>query len=66
MSKFQLYFATIAIAGFTLGCQQAPSAPTEKSINYLRSQLNLSPSLEIVAESQQPQPANVNDLCQTS
>jgi len=73
MPKSQIYIGIVAIA--MVSCQQntSPSSPpptpnptTEKAISYLRSQLKLSPNLAIVAASQKPQPANINDLCQTS
>lgn len=75
MPKFQTYIGIVVIAGLLFSCQQtpvtSPTAPTnnlatEKAISYLRSQLNLSPNVAIVAESQKPQLANISDLCQTS
>ena len=75
MPKFQTYIGIVAIAIGIVSCQQntSPSSPppttnptTEKAISYLRSQLNLSPNVAIVAESQKPQLANISDLCQTS
>jgi hypothetical protein len=79
MPKFPIYIGIAAIAGLFVGCQQTPSPSptstgitnpvndtTNKAITYLRSQLNLSPSLAIVAESQKSQAANINDLCQTA
>lgn len=75
MQKFHICIGVVA-AGLIWGCQQTPStsptAPptahptTEKAINYLRSQLNLSPNVAIAIESQTPQLANISDLCQTS
>lgn len=72
MPKFQTYIGIVAIA--LVSCQQtAPNNPTptnnlatDKAISYLRSQLKLSPNIAIVAESQKPQLANTNDLCQTT
>jgi hypothetical protein len=75
MPKFQTYIGIVAIAGLLFSCQQTPvtsptkptnNLATEKAISYLRSQLNLSPNVAIVAESQKPQLANISDLCQTS
>jgi hypothetical protein len=73
MPKFQTYIGIAAIAGLLFSCQQttSPTVPTnnlatEKAISYLRSQLNLSSNVAIVAESQKPQLANTNDLCQTT
>ncbi|MBD2178823.1 hypothetical protein H6F42_18035 [Pseudanabaena sp. FACHB-1998] len=76
MPKFSIYIGIAAIAGLFMGCQPTPSpSPTptaankvinNKAIDYLRSQLSLSPSLAIVAESQKSQAANINDLCQTA
>ncbi|GBO53660.1 hypothetical protein APA_1608 [Pseudanabaena sp. lw0831] len=73
MPKFHTYIGIASIA--LVSCQQTPSnsptAPTnnfatEKAISYLRSQLKLQPTVAIVAESQKPQLANANDLCQTA
>ncbi len=69
MPKFQIYIGIAAIA--LVSCQQNPTAPTnnlatDKAISYLRLQLKLSPNIAIVAESQKPQLANTNDLCQTT
>lgn len=69
MPKFQIYIGIAAIA--LVSCQQNPTAPTnnlatDKAISYLRSQLKLSPNIAIVAQSQKPQLANTNDLCQTT
>lgn len=75
MPKFQIYIGIVAIAGLLFSCQQTPvtsptvptnNLATEKAISYLRSQLNLSPNVAIVAESQKTQAANINDLCQTT
>jgi len=66
---------SIALSAIVLiSCQQNPSnsstsnAPdsmiANKAISYLRTELNLSPDLAIVAESQKINPANTNDLCQ--
>ena len=75
MQKFHIYIGVVA-TGLIWGCQPTPStsptAPptanptTEKAINYLRSQLNLSPNVAIAIESQTQQLANISDLCQTS
>ena len=75
MQKFHICIGVVA-AGLIWGCQPTPStsptAPptanptTEKAINYLRLQLNLSPNVAISIESQTPQLANISDLCQTS
>ena len=75
MQKFHICIGVVA-AGLIWGCQPTPStsptAPptanptTEKAINYLRSQLNLSPNVAIAIESQTQQLANISDLCQTS
>lgn len=76
MSKSQVYTGIVAIAIALVSCQQTPtpsitSAPngsnpaTDKAINYLRSQLKLSPNVAIVAESQKPNSVNLSDLCQT-
>ena len=75
MQKFHICIGVVA-AGLIWGCQPTPStsptAPptanptTEKAINYLRSQLNLSPNVAITIESQTQQLANISDLCQTS
>ncbi len=73
MPKFQAYIGIVAIA--LVSCQQNPSnnqttpannLATEKAISYLRSQLKLPPNIAIAAESQKPQLANTNDLCQTA
>ncbi|MCA6502831.1 MAG: hypothetical protein ACK5VA_10095 [Pseudanabaena sp.] len=73
MPKFHAYIGIAAIA--LVSCQQTPSnnstalannLATEKAISYLRSQLKLPPTMAIVAESQKTQPANTNDLCQTT
>jgi hypothetical protein len=75
MPKFHTYIGIAAIAGLLFSCQQtpltSPTAPTnnlatEKAISYLRSQLQLATNVAIVAESQKPQSANTNDLCQTT
>lgn len=68
MPKFQIYIGLIAIA--LVSCQQTStsslsSPPSDKAISYLRSQLNLSTKVAIVAESQKLQPVNVSDICQT-
>ncbi|OIP71185.1 MAG: hypothetical protein AUK48_12765 [Oscillatoriales cyanobacterium CG2_30_44_21] len=67
-------FSIAAIAIVLIGCQQNPSnsstgnsldsAIASKAISYLRTELNLSADLAIVAESQKKNPANINDLCQ--
>ena len=71
MPKFYAYIAIAAIA--LVSCQQTPisttptaNPATEKAISYLRSQLKLSPNIAIILESQKPQLANTNDLCQTA
>jgi hypothetical protein len=75
MQKSHMYMGAIA-AGLLFGCQQTPptsstssataNSANQKAIDYLRSQLNLSTNVAIVAESQKPQSANISDLCQTS
>lgn len=70
MPKFQIYIgiAAIAIAGLLGSCQpnSTISKASDKSISYLRSQLNMSPNLAIVVESKKSNPANISDLCQTA
>jgi len=73
MPKFQDYIGIAAIALLLFSCQQTSSPAIDvanekvgnNAISYLRSQLNLSPNVAIVVESQKPNPANTNDLCQT-
>ncbi|PZU92818.1 MAG: hypothetical protein DCE90_17645 [Pseudanabaena sp.] len=71
MPKIPFFIAAIAIV--LVSCQQKPSnsstgnrpsATVNKAISYLRSELNLAVDLEIVAESQKTNTANINDLCQ--
>ncbi len=70
MPKFQIYVGIMAIA--LVSCQSSPSSSSQmidagkKSADYLRSQLKLSPEVMIGWESQKIQPANINDLCQTT
>jgi len=81
MPKFESYIGMIAIAAIALaGCQlNPPPSPTssatpmaklvvagKKSADYLRSQLKLPMDVMIVWESEKLQPANINDLCQTT
>lgn len=70
----KILFSTAAIAIVLVSCQQNRSnsstgnrpdrAIANQAISYLRSELNLSADLAIVAESQKINPANINDLCQ--
>ena len=68
MSKPYLHTATsLAIACILISCQSPPANDlTTKVIAYARSQLSLNSSQAVNIESQQPQPVNTSDICQTT